>query len=492
MMRGEGREENRILLKILRSSPLFLYSSIYISGIFFAGFFPLGTNYSILFSTSTVIILVGLYFFSFYETLPEIEYQNNLKFLKVSLVLTFFSIGILNISLKGYYENIRKNSKIDASQSFSGAFLINETPVEQSKFMKFSVKSIKYDESILLYLYKNIYSGKYEIGDTLIITLKPVAIDKTINRNNFDYARYLKKRGIYSTAFVSKDKPILKKCENPGLRLSIIRARERIIEKLYRLIDNAEIHATMVALTTGVKSYLTKDIKKTFSSSGTMHLLAVSGLHVGFIYSIMVFITSIFGNFRYSVIARSLFIVLALWVYALFTGMAPSIERAVIMATVYQIGTLFEKKKNSLNALSLSAFIICIFNPGSVFDAGFQLSYAAVFSIILINPFIATMFKPKIKILKYIWSTISISTSCQIGTSVLTIYYFQFVPVYFMISNLIAIPLSSLIIISTLALVVTLGSGAESFLIPLVKFLIEMLNRSMEIIASLPYSTIDF
>lgn len=492
MMGGAGREEYHLLLNILRSSPLFLYSSIYISGIFFAGFFPLGTNYSILFSTSAVIILVSLYFFSYSETLPKIETENNLKFLKVSLVITFFSIGILSISLNGYYENIRKNSKIDASQSFSGVFIINETPIEQSKFMKFSVKSIKYDESILLYLKKNLYAGKYEVGDTLITTIKTISLEKINNRNNFNYTQYLKKRGIYSTAFVSKDKPILKKCENPDLRLSIVRARERIIEKLYKVIDNAEIHATVIALTIGVKSYLTKDIKKTFSSSGTMHLLAVSGLHVAFIYSIMIFISSIFGNFRYSVIARSLFIVLMLWVYALFTGMAPSIERAVIMATVYQIGTIFEKKKNSLNALSLSALIICIFNPGSVFDVGFQLSYAAVFSIIIINPFIVRMFKPKNKILIYIWSTISISTSCQIGTSVLTIYYFKFVPVYFMLSNLIAIPLSSFIIISTLALVVTGGSGAEYFLVPLVKFLIVILNKSMEIIASLPCSTIDF
>lgn len=492
MMGGAGREEYHLLLNILRSSPLFLYSSVYISGIIFAGIFPLGTNYSILFSTSTVIILISLYFFFYNETFPQIEYENNLRFLKVSLILTFFSIGILSISLNGYYENIRKNSKIDSSQSFSGAFLINETPAEQSKFMKFSVKSLKYEESILLYLNKNLYSGKYEIGDTLIITLKPVGIDKTINRNNFDYARYLKKRGIYSTAFVSKDKPVLKKCENPGIRLSIIRSRERIIKNLYRVIDNAEIHATMIALTTGVKSYLTKDIKKTFSSSGTMHLLAVSGLHVGFIYSILIFITSIFGNFRYSVIARSLFIVSVLWVYALFTGMAPSIERAVIMATVYQIGALFEKKKNSLNTLSLSALIICIFAPGAVFDVGFQLSYAAVFSIITINPLFAKMFKPKNRILKYIWSTITISTSCQIGTSVLTIYYFQFIPVYFILSNLIAIPLSSLIILSTLALVVTGGTGSESVLLPVVKFLIEMLNKSMEIIATLPYSTINF
>lgn len=491
-MVGARREEYHLLLNILRSSPLFLYSLAYISGILFAGIFPPGVNYSILFSTSTVIILVGLYFYSYNETLPEIEFENYLKFLKVSLVLTFFSVGTLAISLNGYYENIRKNSKITVFQSFSGAFLINETPVEQSKFMKFSVKSIKFNESILLYLNKNLYSGKYEIGDTLITAFKPIALKKANKRDNFDYARFLKKRGIYSTAFLSKKEPVLKKSDNIDLRLSIVRARERTIKSLYKVINNAEIHATMIALTTGVKSYLTKDIKKTFSSSGTMHLLAVSGLHVGFIYSIMIFITSIFGKFRYSLIARSLFIISVLWAYAFFTGMAPSIERAVIMATVYEIGTIFEKKKNSLNALSLSALIICTFDPGSVFDVGFQLSYAAVFSIIIINPFFAQMYNPRNRIIKYIWSTISISTSCQIGTSVLTIYYFKFIPVYFMISNLIAVPLSSLIIIFTITLVFTLGTGAESFIVPLLKFLIEILNKSMAIIASLPYSTIDF
>jgi competence protein ComEC len=257
-------------------------------------------------------------------------------------------------------------------------------------------------------------------------------------------------------------------------------------------INNPEIHATLVALTTGVKSYLSDDIRKSFSKSGTMHLLAVSGLHVGYIYSVLLLITSIFGNFRFSVFMRSILIIILLWGYALFTGMAPSIERAVLMATIYQIGTIFGKRKNSLNSLSLSALIICIFDPGAVFDIGFQLSYAATLSIILINPFINRLYQTKNPIMKYVWTTVSISTSCQIGTSILTIYYFKFIPVYFMISNLLAIPLSSIIISTTMILVIAGDSGISVLLVPLLKFLVWMLNESMAIISTLPYPVIEF
>jgi competence protein ComEC len=223
-----------------------------------------------------------------------------------------------------------------------------------------------------------------------------------------------------------------------------------------------------------------------------MHLLAVSGLHVGFIYSVLLFITSIFGNFTSSVFARSVFVIILLWGYALFTGMAPSIERAVLMATIYQIGTIFGKKRNSLNSLSLSALIICIFDPGAVFDVGFQLSYAATLSIILINPVINKWYQTKNPIMKYIWTTVSISTSCQIGTSILTIYHFKFIPVYFMISNLLAIPLSSVIISTTMILVVAGDSGISVLLVPVLKFLVRMLNESMAIISTLPYPVIEF
>jgi competence protein ComEC len=486
------REEYHSLLKIFGRSPLFLYSSIFVAGIIFAGIFPSGTNYSILFSSTTLIILIVLYYFSFIESMAVRGTKDFSQFLKISLIFSFFALGILSISLNGYYNNIRRNSRIPSLKPYLDTCLISETPKPTGKFMKFPAKSAKYNESILIYLKNDIYSSDYEIGDSLIVSIKSIPLEDKKSKNNFDYTRYLKEKGIYSMAFISGENVIVKKSSDPDIRDRILRLRERSISGLNAKINNPEIHATLVALTTGVKSYLSDDIRKSFSKSGTMHLLAVSGLHVGYIYSVLLLITSIFGNFRFSVFMRSILIIILLWGYALFTGMAPSIERAVLMATIYQIGTIFGKRKNSLNSLSLSALIICIFDPGAVFDIGFQLSYAATLSIILINPFINRLYQTKNPIMKYVWTTVSISTSCQIGTSILTIYYFKFIPVYFMISNLLAIPLSSIIISTTMILVIAGDSGISVLLVPLLKFLVWMLNESMAIISTLPYPVIEF
>jgi len=486
------REEYHSLLKNFRSSPLFLYTFIFVAGIIFAGIFPSGTNYSILFSTTTFLILIVLYYLSYIETMAVRGTKDFSQFLKISVIFSFFALGILSITLNGYYNNIRRNSRIPSLKPYLDTCLIAETPKLTGKFMKFPAKSAKYNESILIFIKKDIYCNDYEIGDSLITIIKSIPLEEKKSKKNFDYTRYLKEKGIYSTAFISGGRVIVKKLSKPDIKYRILRFRDRSINIMEKKINNTEIHSTLVALTTGVKTYLSDDIRKSFSKSGTMHLLAVSGLHVGYIYSVLLFITSIFGNFTSSVFARSVFVIILLWGYALFTGMAPSIERAVLMATIYQIGTIFGKKRNSLNSLSLSALIICTFDPGAVFDVGFQLSYAATLSIILINPIINKWYQTKNPVMKYIWTTVSISTSCQIGTSILTIYHFKFIPVYFMISNLLAIPLSSIIISTTMILVVAGDSGISVLLVPVLKFLVRMLNESMAIISTLPYPVIEF
>ncbi len=485
-------EEYHSLLKIFRSSPLFLYSSIFVAGIIFAGIYPSGTNYSIIFSSTTFIFLIGLYYFSFSGTMAARGQKDFIQFLRTSLIISFFALGILNISLNGYYDKIRRSSRIPSLKPYLDTCLVSETPKQTGRFMKFTAKSIKYDESILIYVKNELYYGNYEIGDSIIITIKSIPLEEKRSKFNFDYSRYLKEKGIYSTAFISEERVIVNKPTNPAIKNRILRLREKAVNRLFAKIIDPEIHATLVALTTGVKNYLSEDIRKSFAKSGTMHLLAVSGLHVGFIYSILIFITSILGNFRLSVYVRSFVIIIILWGYAIFTGMAPSIERAVLMATIYQIGKIFEKRRNSLNALSFSALIICVFDPGAVFDVGFQLSYLATISIILISPYINKLYQPKNRIIRYIWTTISISASCQIGTSVLTIYYFKFIPVYFMISNLIAIPLCSVIIPGTMVLVVSGDYGVSFLITPLLKFLVQVLNESMRIISTLPYPIIEF
>lgn len=465
--------------------PLLGYTVAYLCGILIGNKYTLYPSILLIITGTATVLSLLMFHFSYRRKSLLAETT-----LPLILITTFVLLGWLSICLSGYPDLKRENSHLVENKRTLVSCIIKEKPVKRAKSNKVAASLHEFGEGIILYLDKNYPDSVLEVGDTIKAWLTPKII-----RNNadtrFDYKRYMEKQGVYFTSFVKADEIELHKRQGRSLSKCLSAIKQKYIRKIAGLTGNGQEAATLIAITIGDKSYLDSEIKNDYSKSGTMHLLAVSGLHVGFIYSFLSYLLFIIGNSRFSRVSRFCLINTFLWCYAALVGFAPSVTRAVIMATLYEICKITERDKIGLNTLSLSALIITIFSPQAIFDVGFQLSYTALLSILIIHPKIDLFFSPKNHISKYIWATVSISLACQIGTGLISVSKFGYFPTYFLLSNLIAIPLSAIILYVALGQLVFLGNDTISEIIAnLLVFLLRLLNGTVERIESMPYSTI--
>lgn len=250
--------------------------------------------------------------------------------------------------------------------------------------------------------------------------------------------------------------------------------------------ESAEELSVLRAFTLGDKSGLDRATKSSYRDSGGMHLLALSGLHIGIVYAFLSFILSIMGNSRKAKMARKCAILLTLWTYAFVTGLGASISRATIMITAYELSDIFTAQRDLSTALALSAMAITLFNPDAPFAIGFQLSFGAMASIRWIYPYLKRLLNCRTAIMGYIWNCVALSISCQIATTPLAYFYFGTFPKFFMITNLTATPLASAIIcmapvtavLSKIPLLSEISSKA-------LHFMLHLLGELMRIIAGL-------
>jgi len=489
MSEMDKRGRNYVFLKQFRNAPLFIYSASYLSGILIAGSSLAGTEFSVIFTTSVIISALGLYHLNFNDPLAGRD-KLLLKTQKILFVTAFFSMGLLNIFLSGYGGKITKITSLPIGKIILLKVIAEEISIAGEKGIRVIGYSPDADERTILFI--NGSNSQIESGDTLNIRYRPSEIESPKNDNRINLRIYYSKKGIYSSGYVDQSDCELIKAENLTIGILFARLRDSFARKEKELLKDDDASGVIIGLTTGLKTYLRKEVKTSFSKSGTMHLMAVSGLHVNFIYMILASLTMVMGNIKSMRFARAGLILAVVWSYALFTGMAPSILRAVIMISMAEAGRVTGKENNSLNALSFAVLAICLHNPASAFDAGFQLSFLATLSIIiLVKPF-SSLYRPKSKFLKYLWNSTCVSICCQLGTLPLTLHYFGFFPLYFLLSNIIAIPLSSVIILFGIVQFslsdTILSDDLASVAVWLCKALIWFTGR----VESLPMSVIEF
>ncbi|MBN2807303.1 MAG: ComEC/Rec2 family competence protein, partial [Prolixibacteraceae bacterium] len=231
--------------------------------------------------------------------------------------------------------------------------------------------------------------------------------------------------------------------------------------------------------------------KSSFSASGAMHVLAVSGLHVGIIYLILKLLLKPLYRIRRMLMVNMVLIVAALWAYAFITGLSPSVLRSCTMFSFITVGEHLRHRTNFYNILATSAFFLLLVNPNILYKVGFQLSYAAVASIVFFQPKIAALYQPKHRVIKWLWDLTTVSLAAQIGTFPISIFYFHQFPVYFWLSNFVAIPAAAVLLYLAFLFYLTLPLP---FLIPITGWVIGMLvkglNSAVIFIESLPFSVI--
>jgi len=307
---------------------------------------------------------------------------------------------------------------------------------------------------LLLYLMTDALPSGWQPGDRLLINASPRPAKNNGNPCEFNYRRYLEGQGIRYMCFF-RPSDIIEYHHADHLTV-----RERSVVTAHRMIsafEAAGLHgdelALVTAFTIGNKDMLDREQLTSFSRSGTMHIMAVSGLHVGMVslgLSLMLF----FLRGRLKVI-RTIIIVAALWTFAFITGLTPSVLRATIMFTFLQAGTLLHRQTTAMNTLLASAFILTVLRPSVIFEAGFQLSYLAVAFIIAFYYPLYRLIRVRNRPVDYLWQMIAVSLVAQAGTLSLTIRLFNIFPLLFLVTNLIVIPLSFAVLALAFLLIVS-------------------------------------
>lgn len=277
-------------------------------------------------------------------------------------------------------------------------------------------------------------------GDVVWIQGAPSTIPSPKNPHEFNYARFLANQQIYHSHFVDTKIERVGKNDHSPINNRILRLRALVQHQMDIYILTPHSNQIAKALLLGQNKFIDKEVSEAYITAGTMHVLAVSGLHVGIVYGFFFLFIKPYQLPANKRILYLTFLILIIWLYALITGMSPSVLRAATMFTLMGLAQMRSRSPSIYNALALSALVLMVFDPFIFYSVGFQLSYMAVLGIVLLQPRISPLWKPPNRVARYLWDITAVGIAAQLATFPISVHYFHVFPTYFMISNLIAIP----------------------------------------------------
>ncbi|WP_313581618.1 ComEC/Rec2 family competence protein [Chishuiella sp.] len=280
--------------------------------------------------------------------------------------------------------------------------------------------------------------------DEIIVYGKINEIQEPLNPNQFNFKQFLTRKNIHYQLFTNNIISLHK--EGNGFRNWASKSKLQVREKLKRDGYSLESRALISSMLLGDRTELTPELNQSYIATGVVHILSISGLHVMMIYMILNFVLQPLLRLKNGRKIRIILSLCCIWLFSFYVELEPPVFRSALMISIYYISELLNRPKNIYHTLSLSAFIILVFQPNYLFDVGFQLSFSAVFFIVWLNPIFDKMWKVKNKWLKDIKGTIDTSLSAQIGTLPIAVYYFNQFSGLFLFGNLILIPASFLMI----------------------------------------------
>jgi competence protein ComEC len=342
------------------------------------------------------------------------------------------------------------------------------------------------------YSYISASLKQIKMGDVILTNNKPKPIRKIYNPGSFNFASFANQNDIYYSLFLNSNDEWTKLTYQENKYLStMIEIRKWIIKTLKSQLNNPLEAGLTEALLIGYKEDLDDQLQEKYTLTGVSHIIAVSGMHLGLIFSVM---ASLFNLVSRRKTARYLgfgIILPLLWIFALISGASASVLRSVLVFSFVLFGSVLLKKSGSINALFASAFILLIIKPSFISDIGFQLSYAAVLSILIYEPLIAKWLYIKNKLLKIIWSMVAITLAAQLLTTPIVLYHFKQFPVLFLITNMVAVPLSNIVLLLAILLcffkMLFLPTQQIAYII---HFCIQLMNSYIEKVANIPFNSI--
>lgn len=344
--------------------------------------------------------------------------------------------------------------------------------------------------NVVLYIKTDSASMRIRPGDYLSFMPKLEDVPAPKNPEEFDFRQYMSFHLVQKQAFLRSHEWKLLPQDRPShLRRFASGLRNKLIHIFYTHgIRDREL-AVVSALVLGYKDDIDKQLKRSYSSAGAMHVLAVSGLHVGIIFILVSRLFFFLQHRKYGKYILLLLLLASLWFYALLTGLSPSVLRAATMFSFVSVGKTFSRNTSFFNTLAVSAFFLLLVNPYMIMEVGFQLSYLAVIGIVVFYPWFYELFTFRYKIPDYIWSITSVSLAAQLVTFPLSLLYFHQFPSYFLLSNLVVIPLATIILPAGIALFLfALYPPLASLLATGMQYLLSFLNAFVNEVENLPYA----
>ncbi len=414
----------------------------------------------------------------------------------ITLSVSIIFAGILLTLLK---LNNNNNSKALLSNKTWLAEVVSE-PKINSETIKTIVK-LKKDINnrrissnsvkAILFFQKDSRAALLKPGDILFVNTSLHPPEKVKNPDAFNYATFLNQKGIYFISFVKKNNWIILQSNNFNLLYFPLYIRKQLLDVLHKNALSGDEYSVASAILLGYNQLMESDIKQSYAAAGVVHVLCVSGLHVGIIFLIFNLMLSFLKKTKKQRFFKATILIIVIWFYAMLTGMSPSVSRASVMITLFIIGDNLQRDNDHYNTLAASAFILLAINPMLLFNVGFQLSYAAVLGILLFYKPIYAILYFKSKLLDVLWSVVALSFAAQSGAFPIAAHYFHTFPTYFILTNLAVFTLVYLIVISgILFFIFSQVSPIALVLGKVLSGIVYIMNLVVKFVASLPHAQI--
>jgi len=472
-------------MKVLQF-PLARMTIGFLTGILVAYYFKPTPSFvfELLFIASCVFVIA--YFFS---------KRNAANAIYFGLATYFLAFGIGASTQIIHTDSFQKSNYIHEKSIFDKPHLISVAIKEKLRSSAYNDRYIvlvnqidgkKKSGRILLNVRKDSLNHSFEIGTHLQIKGSLYQNTPAKNPNQFDYGKYLENKQIYAQMYADASDIKMGSIMEKDIWYYTAKLRTKIIRNLEKThFNKAELHVA-IALILGQQQDILPEIIRDYQFAGAVHILSVSGLHIGFILLFVTFILKPFPNTRRGSFIKLIIILLSLSSFGFMAGLAPSVLRSVTMFSFVAIGMYLRRSTNIFHTLLVSMLLILLFEPSFLFDVGFQLSYVALFFILWLQPLLSQLWMPKTVISKYFWDILTVSFAAQIGAFPLSIYYFHQFPGLFFVTNLVIIPFLSIIMgLGVLVMVLAAFDTIPLFLVQFLEWSIFILNKIINSIASL-------
>lgn len=415
--------------KIMRY-PVYPITFCYVNGIFFAKYFPFANN---LLYPCIAFLLIWIFFLI---KPPKQLYSVTTLVLFTSILSVFFCAGALN------YKKQIELPTISFTEDFFQVVILERlkpNPYSHRYYAEFYKENHKYGTFLI---YQSIEESPYHVGEVLYdkLTLQPVT--KSSIPYDFDYQDFLHSKGVSGQAYLTSQ------VQKIGVRKDfwyyLTHFRNVLLQSFEPYYESKNDRALIAGLLFGQKQDLDGTLEQAYRNAGVMHVLAVSGMHVMILFFTFHYILQRIIANKYALYG---IIAILLVCFAFLSGLSASVVRAVLMCILYLIAKIVRRDTHTIHTMVVSMLLILWFAPNFLFDIGFQLSYLAVFSIVFIYPLLRPYFTSKYFIINYFTETLGISLAAQTGVAILSMYYFKQFPIWFLLGNLVAVPITSVSII---------------------------------------------